>query len=185
MKEVFRKKRFIRHAPKTLIGILIIIPTFVFLGFVPDFSTLLGLIIIEIACVIILFKNNIKVMPQGIKCNRIFFRWEEIKTIGIAVTKKGKPHKFYFKTIYISRESYNRPVHISYRRDCQKEASDNVEIVFYHLENYNLTQRLITASYNRRLLYFIISYWGDDIKNFNDVKEKDLFAKSRNIFNNK
>lgn len=156
-------------APKTLISTIIVIPLMVCLNLIPSFELFLQIMFLEVLCIIIILVNRIKVMPEGIKRGRQSFEWDEIKTIGIAVTPKGVPHRFYHKVIYISKCEYQKPVHICYRRDGEvKRLREGIEPIFYVFGDD--PDNLIIASFNRRLLRHIIAYWGKDIKNLGDVK---------------
>lgn len=180
-----KKGSHIRTAPKTLIAALIAIPLCGWLNLIPAdlFSQTLMSIIL---CLAFLAYNRIKVTPEGIKYLGRFIRWEEIKTIGISVTKDGVPHKFYRKAIYISKDKYEMPVELSYERNLAKQAlgitseiEGNVQKVLY--ENIE-PGRLIRASFNRRLIHHIIAYWGTDIKNLNETPGWNNYLKVYNYF---
>ena len=162
-----KEKSHICFAPKTLIVTSIVIPVMIILNIISEFETAIKAIIIEIICVILFFRNRIKVTRKGVLYHKEFFPWEEIKTIGIAVAKNGLPHKFY-KIIYISKRQHNKPVYLyDPRLYIKNREYENIETVYYVSGR---PEYIIPASFNRRLIHHIMAYWGTDIKNLNDTK---------------
>lgn len=163
-----KESSHICFAPKTLIMATIIIPIIVIFGRIADFELVFILFTFEIICWILLIRNRIKVTNKGIYYHKKYFLWEEIKTIGITVTTRNVPHKFYNKIIYISKHSHEKSVHILDRRQYSevKEPKD-VEIIDFSFGGK--PKYLITASFNRRLIHHIMAYWGKDIKNLNET----------------
>ena len=163
-----KKKNHICFVPKTLILSSIIIPLLPLLGLITSFEIFGRLVFLEIICIALFFINRIKLSPQGVSYQKKFFKWEDIKTIGIAVTKKGTPHKGYSKMIYITTCEYNQPIHIIYRSRKREEIfkpNFYVNKIFFK----EVKQDFIIASFNRRLVHNIMAYWGTDIKNIDDV----------------
>lgn len=176
----------IRYVPKTMLAIVTLLPLKIVLGLVQDFEIFLRLILFVVLCVIIMITDSIKVSSEGIKCDKQLFKWEEIKTIGIAVTSKGLPHKLYRKMIYISKKQYNKPVHISYKKGFYGTSSEHIQTLVYYFErSFSPKNSLIIASFNRRLIHHIMAYWGTDIKNLNDTVGWYSYVKSYNFFHRK
>lgn len=117
--------------------------------------------------VLIIVCLRIRVTPEGIKYRKRSFRWDEIKTIGIAVTKHGVPHKFYYKMIYISKHKHEKPIHLFHYKTAvnYRDYKDVQRITIAE----DIPSYLIIASFNRRLIRHIIAYWGTDIKNLEDT----------------
>ena len=83
----------------------LVIPLIFILNIRMDFEMGFKLVLIEILNIAILIANRIKVTKQGITYHRQFFSWGEIQTIGVAVTKRNTPNKFFNKMIYISKKN--------------------------------------------------------------------------------
>lgn len=173
---VGKESSHIRFAPKTLILATIILPILIIV--LRDFELALELSTFEIVCLILLVRNRVLITKQGLYCHGKHFLWKEIKTIGVAVTKRKAPHKFYRKLIYISKHHHDKPLHLLDRRQyTEVEEIEGVEIIDYR---FGRPEYLITASFNRRLLRHIMAYWGDDIKSLEDTFGWDCYAKLYN-----
>lgn len=112
------------------------------------------------------FMNRIVISTAGIKFKRKFISWDEIKTIGVSVTKKGKPRILFNKYIYISKTEYDMPVYIEpeqkYYGNPFISPPENVHRVF-------VEDIYIRASFNWRLICNIMDYWDTNIKNLEDT----------------
>ncbi len=175
----------IRYVPKTMLAIVTLLPLKIVLGLVQDFEIFLRLILFVVLCVIIMITDSIKVSSEGIKCDKQLFKWEEIETIGITVTKKGTSYRFYNKMIYFSKVKYYKPIHFtsSLKHGNESRAScGNVQIVLYRFLEPNY---IIRASFNRRLIHHIMAYWGTDIKNLNDTVGWYSYVKLYNFLHRK
>lgn len=159
-----KKSSHIRFGAKSLIVTTIAIPVLIFFGIVSDFYTAFQMMILEIICFILLMRNRIKVTRLGIIYHKEIFLWEEIKTIGITVTKENHSHLFFYKFIYISKKKHEKPVNLWHRMSYDwkviSEENENVEII----DCVNgVPEYILTASFNRRLIRHIMEYWDHGI----------------------
>lgn len=178
-----KERSHICFAPKTLVLATIIIPIIVIFGGIADFELVLQLLTFEILCWILLIRYRIKVTKKGIYYRKQFFLWSEIRTIGITVTKRNVPHKFYNKRIYISKLRHEKSVHILYRRlYSEVKELEDIEIIDFAFGD---PEYLITASFNRRLIQHIMAYWENDIRNLNDAIGWHSYAKLYNFLHRK
>lgn len=175
----------IRYVPKTFILGMIAFPLMDIFNVMP-YKGVYSSVVFVFLCIIIILSDRIKVSPEGIKSAKQLFKWGEIKTIGIAVTSKGLPHKFYRKIIYISKKQYNKPIHISYKKGFYGTSNEHIQtLVYYYERNFTPKNSLIIASFNRRLIHHIMAYWGTDIKNLSDTVGWFSYVKLYNLFHRK
>lgn len=180
-----KTRSHIRYVPKTLIFGMIVFPLMDILDIMP-YKGVYSSVVFVVLCIIIVIADRIKVSPQGVKSHKQIFKWEEIKTIGIAVTSKGLPYKFYRKIIYISKKQYDKPIHISYKKGYYGTSNENIQTLVYYFErNFTPKNCLIIASFNRRLIHHIMAYWGTDIKNLEDTIGWHTYVRFYNFLHRK
>ena|GEM_PF-3652298 len=175
-----KEKSHICYGPKTMIFATLVIPLIFILNIRMDFEMGFKLVLIEILNIAILIANRIKVTKQGITYHRQFFSWGEIQTIGVAVTKRNTPNKFFNKMIYISKNKYEKPVRLL----SQKLYSKIEKYAYQETIDFlnGKPDYIITASFNRRLIHHIMAYWGNDIQNLNDTPGWISYVKLYNFF---
>ncbi len=174
-----KSRWYIAFAPKTtLIALFVFFPyvAFVSPNSVHPFMFLSALIIVVWQMVFF----RIRVTPKGVKYRKRFFKWEDIKAIGIAVTKHGMPHKFYYKMIYISKHEHEKPVHLYHYRSASN--NDEYKKVQRISVGEDIPKYLIIANFNRRLIRHLMAYWGSDIKNIDDVIGWKGYIRFLNVF---